>query len=158
MLKYSASNQAASAIYLVNKIFDMQNSWTAELESQSGYDSNELKVCARDLWALLERANEFQEKHIKQTTELDLTEAEQTSMLVSWYEEETKKLQAMDQEVSDTDLDLELDAKKRVMEKNMKEFRQAVAANNKNLVAVIKKFSLPQFHEAAKILYHVHQK
>lgn len=161
MLKYAASNQAASALYLVNKIFDMTNAWTSELEMQSDYDSSELKVCAKDLWALLERANEFQEKHQKQVTEVDQNESMQFKMLQEWCDEERNKSEALPQESREeflNDLAIKMNAKRQEIEKNSKEYRKAITSNNKNLVAVIKKFSLPDFQEAAKILFHVHCK
>lgn len=53
-LKYSPSNQAASAVYLTNKIFHRDSCWPEVLAGHSKYSEKQVRVCARDLCRTLE--------------------------------------------------------------------------------------------------------
>ncbi len=54
MLKYTPSNQAASALFLAHKIMQKDMPWSEELRLRTGYSESELRPCAKDLCILLQ--------------------------------------------------------------------------------------------------------
>lgn len=57
MLKYSPSMIAASALYIGNKLLDKEDKWNEQIDNKIGYNSSNLKLCAKDLITLLQAAN-----------------------------------------------------------------------------------------------------
>lgn len=55
MIKFPASQIAASSVYLVNKIFKLEE-WPKKLESETGYDLSQVRECAKCLYILLYKA------------------------------------------------------------------------------------------------------
>ena len=52
-IKYSASNIAASSIYLAMKIFSKKDCWNSVIEEHSGYSESMIRICAKDLCLIL---------------------------------------------------------------------------------------------------------
>lgn len=65
MIKYSYSNLAAAAIYLMFKIKNIKPEWTSDLRRASGYTEDQLKACARDMCMLFQNANKSSLKGVK---------------------------------------------------------------------------------------------
>jgi cyclin B len=65
MMKYSYSNLAAAAIYLMFKIKNIKPEWTSDLRRASGYTEDQLKACARDMCMLFQNANKSSLKGVK---------------------------------------------------------------------------------------------
>ncbi|EAR96952.2 amine-terminal domain cyclin (macronuclear) [Tetrahymena thermophila SB210] len=153
MTEYSSSNQAASALYLVNKIFDQP--WSEELRNQSHYDQSSLKKCAKDMYALLQKANEFQYKYQIQVAEYENQKQLQMAQLKQWYNLEKSRLEQEQNFVQDhhEQLEIDYDQKRKEIEAKFKEIKGQLLCNNKNLVAIIRKFSLAEFKEPAKFLF-----
>ncbi|KAL4497638.1 hypothetical protein ABPG73_020735 [Tetrahymena malaccensis] len=153
MTEYSSSNQAASALYLVNKIFDQP--WSEELRNQSHYDQSSLKKCAKDMYTLLQKANEFQYKYQIQVAEYENQKQLQMAQLKQWYNVEKSRLEQEQHFVQDhhEQLEIDYDLKRKEIEAKFKEIKSQLLCNNKNLVAIIRKFSLAEFKEPAKFLF-----
>lgn len=62
MLKYEPNMLAAAGLYLSNKILRKSQSWNETLERNSTFEENELRVCAKDLFVMLQNSekNSFQ--------------------------------------------------------------------------------------------------
>jgi len=58
-LEFKPSLMASSAIYLINKIRKRSESWPNSLENLTSYSEKDLKICARELCHLLERAEDL---------------------------------------------------------------------------------------------------
>ncbi|KAL4510119.1 hypothetical protein ABPG72_010312 [Tetrahymena utriculariae] len=153
MTEYSSSNQAASALYLVNQIFDQP--WSDELRNQSHYDQSSLKKCAKDMYALLQKANEFQYKYQIQVAEYENQKQLHMAQLKQWYNLEKSRLEQEQHFVQDhhEQLEIDYDQKRKEIEAKFKEIKGQLLCNNKNLVAIIRKFSLAEFKEPAKFLF-----
>ncbi|OMJ89348.1 hypothetical protein SteCoe_8553 [Stentor coeruleus] len=65
MIKYSYSNLAAAAIYLMFKIKNIKPEWTADLRRASGYMEEQLKACARDMCMLFQNTNKSSLRGVK---------------------------------------------------------------------------------------------
>ena len=62
MLKYEPNMLASAGLYLSNKILRRSQSWNETLERNSNFEENELRVCAKDLFVMLQNSekNSFQ--------------------------------------------------------------------------------------------------
>lgn len=57
MLKYSPSLIAASSLYLSNKILKKPISWSELLEKNTFFNENDVRICGKDLFILVQNAN-----------------------------------------------------------------------------------------------------
>ena len=65
MLKYEPNILASSGLYLSNKILKKNQAWNETLEKNSTYTENELRICAKDLFVLLQNAEKNSLQAIK---------------------------------------------------------------------------------------------
>ncbi len=56
MLKYEPNILASSSLYLSNKILKRSQAWNELLETNSTFNENELRPCAKDLFILIQNA------------------------------------------------------------------------------------------------------
>lgn len=57
MLKYSPSHIAASSLYLSNKILKKNQAWNDLMEKNTNFNESELRICAKDLFILIQNSN-----------------------------------------------------------------------------------------------------
>lgn len=63
--KYAPSNQAASAIYLANKIFHRDQCWTDVAAGHSKYSERQVRICAHDMCKTIEEVNKQKQDSVK---------------------------------------------------------------------------------------------
>ncbi|KAL4506054.1 hypothetical protein ABPG72_013815 [Tetrahymena utriculariae] len=112
-LKYSPSNIAASAVYMVNKLNRSESCWSDLLEKDSGYNEQKLRPCAKDLIFIQQKLQKIQQKAV--ATKYSRPQFYKVGSIVLFTKQDSNPNQTKSQTSIDSDLPHKLQGKNQHM-------------------------------------------